>query len=695
MPPRRKSAVAGHDLQRLPRFLEWMKQNGIWWNEDLMSIDAGVDGCSGVAVGCLARVPVPEGALLCRIPKAAVLSPRTTAIAAILEEERVGHGLALTVAAMYEASIGARSKWHGYLASLPAREYLPLFWEHAELALLEGTELEGAVEEDRADTEHDYETVVAPLMARHPAAFPPGSCGLGSFRAAASWVASRAFYIDALHGEGMVPLADAFNHKASVVALAEGYEVGEVLDRTRGARGGGDSESGGGSEEEEGEEEEGEEGEEEGEEDEEEEEEAEGEEEEEGGAGGQGFVGVGGAAHAHRPVILSSSGAAEWERDGLNLRLEIGICSVDDDEAAGGGDEVNGGGDEAAGGDDEAAGGDEAAGDGEAASGAGRRRRVGGGGRPGKRRREGEAERAGGGAAAATGRLEIVAASDVAAGCEIHNTYGEHSNAELLRKYGFALPANPFDSVTLDAAALLAAAAAELGDEVARGAAAPGAPPAFAAREAAVAAARGGRELRRRVRWLQAHSDLLSDDCQGDIAALPHGRVTPELFCLLRALCVPGGEFEGWGCLADALRGHRNEGGGGACGGGGAACGARTVGGVPLESLLSGGGGRESGEEEGGGSGDGGPKQADAVEIGGEAAALWSPPMARVLSAALRARCARYPEGSSLEGDQRALARLGAADRSERAAAARGALQLRAAERALLRRAEQAAAALL
>jgi hypothetical protein len=36
---------------------------------------------------------VREGALLCRIPKAAVLSPRTTGIAALLEEERIGHGL--------------------------------------------------------------------------------------------------------------------------------------------------------------------------------------------------------------------------------------------------------------------------------------------------------------------------------------------------------------------------------------------------------------------------------------------------------------------------------------------------------------------------------------------------------------------------------------------------------------------------
>jgi hypothetical protein len=65
---------------------------------------------------------------------------------------------------------------------------------------------------------------------------------------------------------------------------------------------------------------------------------------------------------------------------------------------------------------------------------------------------------------------------------QVHNTYGEHSNAELLRKYGFALPANPFDSVTLDADALVAAAAAAHGGGAA-----------------------GAREARRRVRWIQQH----------------------------------------------------------------------------------------------------------------------------------------------------------------------------------------------
>ena len=39
---------------------------------------------------------------------------------------------------------------HAYLQSLPSREYLPLFWQEGELALLRGTELAGKAEADRS-----------------------------------------------------------------------------------------------------------------------------------------------------------------------------------------------------------------------------------------------------------------------------------------------------------------------------------------------------------------------------------------------------------------------------------------------------------------------------------------------------------------------------------------------------------------
>lgn len=51
--------------------------------------------------------------------------------------------------------------------------------------------------------------------------------------------------------------------------------------------------------------------------------------------------------------------------------------------------------------------------------------------------------------------LEIIMASPVPRGHEIHNTYGEVPNSELVSKYGFALLSNPFDSIALNKKAVI------------------------------------------------------------------------------------------------------------------------------------------------------------------------------------------------------------------------------------------------
>jgi len=202
-------------------------------------------------------------------------------------------------------------------------------------------------------------------------------------------------------------------------------------------------------------------------------------------------------------------------------------------------------------------------------------------------------------------------------------------------------------------------------------------------------------------------SDLLSPDSAGDLAVLPHGRVTPELYCLLRVLCVSEQEFGSWAALADVLKPPPQQqptttsGGTAAAAAAAAAGGPHTLGGVPLSQLLSGGGGNDDNDDDGGGEAQ---QHAVAtrfqeVAIGGAAAAaggLWSGGMARALTAAVRERDSRYPAGSALERDRR---RLGdgalTADRSEHAAAVRGALQLRVAERTVLQQAVEAASGLV
>ena len=101
----------------------------------------------GLAV--VARRGIKEGETLCRIPKSALLSIRNTGAADIIEEERLGGGLGLVFAVLYEMCRGEESRWHGYFLSMPSREYLPIFWTDEELETLKGTELEERCSKDR------------------------------------------------------------------------------------------------------------------------------------------------------------------------------------------------------------------------------------------------------------------------------------------------------------------------------------------------------------------------------------------------------------------------------------------------------------------------------------------------------------------------------------------------------------------
>ena len=79
----------------------WLQEQSIWWDGSLVAVQARVHGCG---FGVWALQDIHEGAVLCRIPKAAILSRRTTRIADILEQERIAGGLGLTIACAYEAT---------------------------------------------------------------------------------------------------------------------------------------------------------------------------------------------------------------------------------------------------------------------------------------------------------------------------------------------------------------------------------------------------------------------------------------------------------------------------------------------------------------------------------------------------------------------------------------------------------------
>jgi hypothetical protein len=89
---------------------EWMTGNGLKWESSAIKfVSADVLDSAGIAVSAI--TDVSEGTHLCTIPKSAILSVRNTGIADVLELERLGGGLGLISAVMFERSRGSASPW--------------------------------------------------------------------------------------------------------------------------------------------------------------------------------------------------------------------------------------------------------------------------------------------------------------------------------------------------------------------------------------------------------------------------------------------------------------------------------------------------------------------------------------------------------------------------------------------------------
>ncbi|XP_008802885.1 N-lysine methyltransferase setd6 [Phoenix dactylifera] len=195
--------------RRLRAFKRWMRSQGIDWSDALELADSAVEGVSVRAL-CDLR----EGDLVSTIPKLACLTIRTSRSRDMIEGAGLVGFLGLTVALMYERSLGPESPWDGYLQLLPERECVPLVWSLEEVdSLLVGTELHKIVKQDKCFLYEDWKESIEPLILSGPLKLDLDSFGVEQYFSAKSLVSSRSFEIDGYHGFGMVPLADLFNHK--------------------------------------------------------------------------------------------------------------------------------------------------------------------------------------------------------------------------------------------------------------------------------------------------------------------------------------------------------------------------------------------------------------------------------------------------------------------------------------------------
>jgi len=82
----------------LQRFLQWLSESGAELGGEASAITGPGQPYSGPGLGVVAKRDVPKDTLLYRVPKHALLSARTTAVAAFLEDSGLAEneGAALT-----------------------------------------------------------------------------------------------------------------------------------------------------------------------------------------------------------------------------------------------------------------------------------------------------------------------------------------------------------------------------------------------------------------------------------------------------------------------------------------------------------------------------------------------------------------------------------------------------------------------
>ncbi|KAF9419076.1 hypothetical protein BGZ94_009521 [Podila epigama] len=200
--------------QVLTNFLAWAEENGIKWDKNAIEVREGKRG-----LGVYAKKNLEAGYEAIQVPKSVVLSAVSTGIANLIEDEEIEGYVGLTLAAMYEMSLGDESLWSGYLALLAARppqmaSDLP---EDAR-ELMKKCEAYADIQADLTDMRSDYDTIVVAFLKKHADVFTDDIkakfFSFEDFRIMTSHVSTRAIDVDNYHDSAFVPFVDFLNHSS-------------------------------------------------------------------------------------------------------------------------------------------------------------------------------------------------------------------------------------------------------------------------------------------------------------------------------------------------------------------------------------------------------------------------------------------------------------------------------------------------
>ncbi|KAI9326010.1 hypothetical protein BDR26DRAFT_1013591 [Obelidium mucronatum] len=211
--PTSKSGNSSSASAKRENLLKWFKDQKIAFNPNLVSINVNESEEFNVTAKALLKTDTIIGS----IPKVSCLSAKSSAIADLIDQEDLVGTLALTLALLFEQIHNKKtpSPWKPYLDSLPPKAPTPLFWTQPDLDLLSPTDT--PYKEYKDSLYSDFTEIILPFARANPELFPSNIDDneyWSMFQEASSLVTSRAFAIDAYHGDALVPLADLFNHKS-------------------------------------------------------------------------------------------------------------------------------------------------------------------------------------------------------------------------------------------------------------------------------------------------------------------------------------------------------------------------------------------------------------------------------------------------------------------------------------------------
>ncbi|OMJ22817.1 Ribosomal lysine N-methyltransferase 3 [Smittium culicis] len=242
--------------------LEWFKDNKIGYDPKIIEIKTSDsylenDDEFNQAIGfsVFARTNIPEDETIAQISKKAIISPKKGPLSNLLDPLNISGELALVVTVMYELSLLEDGPFWGYLQSLPYSSDIPLLWPEPDQKYLIGSQVHDFLVSDYKKLLLQHEFLKNHLFSKHPNYFhtrktnpqipslkphkrsfqemdasstspqPPHSIcpspaidfySFPEFVRVYSLITSRAFEVDAYLGICLVPFADLFNHKSAI-----------------------------------------------------------------------------------------------------------------------------------------------------------------------------------------------------------------------------------------------------------------------------------------------------------------------------------------------------------------------------------------------------------------------------------------------------------------------------------------------